>query len=288
MTEKPMFDSLFLGVGAMKAGTTWLYALLDRHPDLFFSFEKEIHYFHHAHMRSDVLSEARRMENARDKYLSVNVNVARASGFRNRARWTANYLDDPVDDLWYRNLFLFRNRQEYCCDFSNLYALLDEAAWGRVRAITDRLRVLYILRDPVKRLWSHVKFHLQITGQTANLDRWGPDEFRRFGSRSFIWENAEYGRAVRAMRAALEPEMLKIAFFEHIHADPRKFLQSIEDFLAVRRFDFPQALIDRRVNESVSHPMPSYFPELFAPEFRRIVDELRAEGLTLPETWSIG
>ncbi|MEM1269518.1 MAG: sulfotransferase [Bacteroidota bacterium] len=35
----------FLGIGAQKAGTTWLHANLSRHPDLFLPEEKEIHYF---------------------------------------------------------------------------------------------------------------------------------------------------------------------------------------------------------------------------------------------------
>ena len=172
MSDRPLFDGLFLGVGAMKAGTTWLYAVLDRHPELFFTFEKEIHYFHHAYLGSDVLREQRRLENARNRYTVFNPSVARAAAARNRLRWTANYLDGPVDDIWYRNLFVYRNAEQYCCDFSNLYALLDETAWRRVVGIADRLRVLYTLRDPVKRLWSHIKFHLQITGELARLDDW--------------------------------------------------------------------------------------------------------------------
>lgn len=287
MNDKVVFDGLFLGVGAMKAGTTWLYALLERHPDLFFTFEKEIHYFYHCNMDFSILSEKRRLENARDKYAIINPDANRAIGVRNRLRWVANYLDSPIDDLWYRNLFLFRQEQPYCCDFSNLYALLDERAWQHVLSTSARLRVLYTLRDPLKRLWSHVKFHLQVTGQIHLLDEWGPDEFKRFARRPFIWDNAEYGQAIRRMRAVLPAEVLKVAFFEDIHADPRAFLRSIEGFLGIRQFDYPQAVIDRRVNESVTRPMPDYFGDLFAIDTRRIVDEVRAEGLNPPATWSV-
>jgi len=287
MHEKPIFDGLFLGVGAMKAGSTWLYALLERHPELFFTFEKEIHYFYHCSMDASVLSEKKRLENARDKYTGINPETSRAAGVRNRLRWTANYLDSPVDDLWYRNLFLFRQDQAYCCDFSNLYALLNERGWQHAAATAGRLRVLYTLRDPVGRLWSHVKFHLQITNQAGRLDDWGPDEFRRFVRRPFIWANAEYGHALRRMRAVLAPDVIKIAFFEEIHADPRAFLRSVESFLGIRHFDFPQALVDRRVNESLVRPMPDYFPDLFDADIRRIVGELHAEGLVLPAAWSV-
>jgi hypothetical protein len=35
----------FLGIGAQKAGTTWLYENLRQHPELFLSEEKELHFF---------------------------------------------------------------------------------------------------------------------------------------------------------------------------------------------------------------------------------------------------
>ena len=35
----------FLGIGAQKAGTTWLHENLRRHPELFLPEEKELHYF---------------------------------------------------------------------------------------------------------------------------------------------------------------------------------------------------------------------------------------------------
>lgn len=38
-----MFD--FLGIGAQKAGTTWLYAQLKQHPDVWMPMVKELHFF---------------------------------------------------------------------------------------------------------------------------------------------------------------------------------------------------------------------------------------------------
>ena len=37
----------FLGIGAQRAGTTWLYNCLNEHPDVFVSSAKEIHFFSH-------------------------------------------------------------------------------------------------------------------------------------------------------------------------------------------------------------------------------------------------
>lgn len=282
----PLIDRLFIGAGAMKAGTTWAYQVLDRHPDIFFSFEKEIHYFYAAHVDRGVLSDRARMANVRDKYLRIDPDRNHASGVRAKLRWAANYVDGPVDDLWYLNLFAFRRTERYAADFSNLYALLPAEAWARVAARVGELRVLYTMRHPVRRLWSHVKFHLAVTGQADALDHWGPGEVEAFARRPFIWDNAEYGRALRRMREGLPAGAVMAVFYEDIHADRTAFLARVEGFLGLAPHDYPEGLVDRRVNSGADRPMPGWFPALFADDFARIAREVEAEGLALPESWS--
>ena len=285
MDKDPVFGHMFLSAGAMKAGTTWLYAVLERHPALCFSYEKEIHYFHYKYVDRGILSEQRRLDNAKNRYLNITPERNFIGRVRNNLHWVANYLDSPVDDFWYRNLFILRRNELYDCDFSNLYAMLPEQAWRDIERDCEQLRVLYTLRDPIKRLWSHVKFHLQVTGEAHKLSEWGPKEFNNFARRPFIWKNAEYGACLRNMKTALSDEAFKVIFFEDMHADKRGTLAEIEDFLGIPHHDYPQNLLDSRVNESISHPMPDFFPGLFAADVERIVGELEAEGLTVPEKW---
>ena len=141
------------------------------------------------------------------------------------------------------------------------------------------------MRDPLKRLWSHTKFHLQVTGQLEALEAWGPTEFEDFVRSPFIWDNAEYGRVLRNLRAGLSREAWRAVFYEEMHADQRGTLAGIEDFLGVSRFDYPQDLLDRRVTQSVHRPMPGFFPDLFAQDMARIKAEVRNEGYALPKTW---
>lgn len=280
-----LFDHLFLGAGAMKAGTTWLYSLLDRHPDIFFCFEKEVHYFYARHVRPEVLSDAARLGNAHRKYLGFDPDRANAQAIRARLRWVAQYLDGPVDDDWYRNLFCLRRGQKWVADFSNLYALLPEAAWRRIAGQTGELRLLYTLRDPIDRLWSHTKFHLQITGRGDEIATMSPAEIERFARQPFIWENAEYGAAIRRMQAGLPQGALRLAFHETIHEDPRAALRGIEDFLGVTAFGYPADLLSRRVNATAPRPIPGHFRDAFARDAERIAEELRDIGVTPPESW---
>ncbi len=281
-----VFGHLFLSVGAMKAGTTWLFTVLERHPELNFTPEKEIHYFYHRYVQEHHLSDVRRLTLARDRYLTkFDPQRANPDRVRVNLHWVANYLSRPVDDLWYRNLFTRPRGELYGCDFSNLHALLPAEAWTHIHNSCTQLKVLYTMRDPVKRLWSHVKFHLQVTNQLGRLDTWSPGQFHDFMKQRFIWENAEYGETLRRIGRTLPQECFMPFFYEDMRSDPRGSLARIEDFLGVRRFDYPEALVSRSVNESASIPMPDFFPELIAGDVARIKTEIRDYGLEPPQSW---
>lgn len=285
--DHKIFGKLFLSIGAMKAGTTWLYAVMSRNPALHFTLEKEIHYFYHKYVNDRHLSEPRRLQSARDRYLfrfdPAKSNIDRIRG---NLHWVANYLNRPVDDFWYRNLFDLRGPQEWACDFSNLHAFVPGPAWQQIAASSNELRVLYTMRHPIKRLWSHTKFHLQMTNGLHHLDEWGPKDFERFVRQPHIWDNAEYGAVLRRMREGLTSEQRKVIFFEDLHADQRGTLAEIETFLGVTPFNYPQAVLDHTSNESVRKPMPDFFPGLFSADMDRICGEIEAEGYTLPDAWA--
>ncbi|MBR9763633.1 MAG: sulfotransferase [Rhodobacteraceae bacterium] len=281
-----LFGHLFLSAGAMKAGTTWLYSVLERHPQLHFTPEKELHYFYHRYVDDRQLADPVRLRLAKDRYLEgFDPERANPERVRHNLHWVAAYLSRPVDDLWYRGLFTRPRGELYACDFSNLYAHLPQHAWPRIRASCSRLRVLYTMRHPVRRLWSHVKFHLQVTGQIERLQDWSPPQLEAFMRRDFIWSNAEYGAALRRMRAGLPQGDLLPLFYEEMRAEPRAMLHRIEDFLGLDHVDYPDALVNRQVNASASIPMPGFFPELVASDVARIISEVEACGLTVPESW---
>lgn len=289
MADQPLFSNLFLSVGAMKAGTTWLYAVLARHPALHFAMEKEIHYFYHRFVNPNQLTETYRLREARNRYLfRFDPEKANMDAVRANLHWVSAYLDRPVDDYWYRHLFQLRDHEVYACDFSNLNAQLTKEAWPQVAMKCQRLRVLFTMRDPVKRLWSHTKFHLQLSGHLNRLETWSPDQYLAFIRQPHVWVNAEYGKILRNLRGGLPPETLKVLFYEELHANQRATLREIETFLEIPSFDYPQDLLDRRVTESVRHPMPDFFPELVEKDVRRIAEEVAAEGYNIPATWGLG
>ena len=51
----------------MKAGTTWLYSLLERHPQIHFTPEKEIHFLAHHYLDKKHLLEEHRQHRAKKR-----------------------------------------------------------------------------------------------------------------------------------------------------------------------------------------------------------------------------
>ena len=99
-----MIENLFLSVGAMKAGTTWLYDQLKEHPQVYFTPEKEIHYFEQVTGNSNPLSHQKR----REKMIQViaQKNPAYVSEHLDRIQWYLNYGSDKnINDSWYERLF---------------------------------------------------------------------------------------------------------------------------------------------------------------------------------------
>lgn len=280
------FGNLFLNVGAMKAGTTWLYSVLVHHPELHFSHEKEIHYFYHRYVDAKTLSDERRLANAQNKYLAhIDPATSNVNAVQQRLRWTSSYLQGPIDNLWYRNIFSLRRSEKYNCDFSNLSAHIPAEAWPLIRESCDNLRVVFVMRDPIKRLWSHMRFALQQGQQLGDLKDWSPKDYDLFARQSFIWMNGEYGQVVRRLCDGLPDSNRLILFYEDLHADQRGALRKIETFLGIPHFNYPEAALQAQPTKSEPIPMPDFFARLFSKDVARIKKDLTDLGFAPPESW---
>jgi hypothetical protein len=284
MSTEPVFDHLLLSVGAMKAGTTWLYDVFRQHPEIQFSNEKEIHYFYAVTLRPGILSDLARMRRAKD-YLAFDPERSARQVLQRRVAWTANWLAGPVDDAWFNGLFPDQTSGRWIADFSNLNALLPADTWRDIHARARRLRVIYTLREPLDRLWSHVRFHLKLQGKSHLLAEWSADQLFEHVHEGDYLDHTDYVAAIERMRSGLPEDCVHIDFFDRIGSDPRGFVADIERFLDITPQPVPDEIISRVVNASPPLALPEGFAERLEPYMARQRDGLRALGLTLPASW---
>jgi len=282
--EKNVLDALFLSVGAMKAGTTWLCERLKDHPEISFTPEKEIHYFAHQNGIFDLLSQENRVKKFFNFFEAQN-------GFdlqfflkqTTEIEWYARYASaTDLEDSWYQWLFSFKAPQaKYCADFCNLNSQLDASGWRHVRRNCRTLRVVYTLRDPFERAWSHFKFHME----TINREEEIKDNFAYFKElceQPWFWQFALYDEAIERLKQSLAPEELMIVYFEDFRSHETKTLNELCQFLDISPKGLAPSPTDKKVNPSLDIPIPSEFAEYLHERVSPIYHSLRRMGYGHP------
>lgn len=163
-------------IGATKAGTSWLHEHLAQHPECYFRSVKELHYF-------DAL-ESGKLERERadveDKIKVLLKRMLSEDGPRRAAM--AQRLEDRTD--WEKVLGLGREDigayLDYLCsgrqgrrlvgDVTPAYGLLPEDRLAQMAQLLPDVRFVYLMRDPVDRLWSHVRMNTARRSKEREVD----------------------------------------------------------------------------------------------------------------------
>lgn len=232
---------VFLCVGAAKAGTSWLHRQLSAHPECHFRTIKELHYFN-ALENGKLDHELAKHQKHQKALLDKIVASGRGAGQKqqvqlvDRAAWmnTLENGDNPVAYLDY----LKDGAGDACVvgDMTPAYALLPETRLKAMAKAAPDVRVLYLMRDPVERLWSHVRMI------AARRDKDGQVTEKRCahllnrtlsGEEAQIVKRSDYAGALTRLGAAIAPSRLLIEVFEEMVQG--EGLGRICDFLGIAR-----------------------------------------------------
>ena len=227
-------------VGATKAGTSWLFRFLQSHPECHVRSIKELHYFdaldladrdwHTAFFQDQRRRAAERMTDAK------------FSKRGNLARQLADYDDlialhrsEPEDiSAYLRYLKKGRTSERVVADVTPAYSLLSVDRLRKMAAIARNVRFIYIMRDPVARLWSHIRMN------AARRAKY-PDEVQGRANRIFwrygrgkhpgIRARGDYRAALERLTSALKPSQLLVLFYEELFS--HAVVNLICDFLGI-------------------------------------------------------
>ena len=213
-----------LGVGATKAGTTWLYNHLRAHPECHLRAIKELHYF-------DTIEDGsyQRQLKVQRRYLAK-VRDNRARGVSNNTvstrregdvREWISVLKDRAENVpgYLAYLSGGRGARRLVADITPSYAMLPEARLRAMASMAADVRFLYLMRDPVARLWSNLRMAAARAGASEdnvqNLARQLLDQALD-GQASGTVDRGDYIGAITRLRAAVPPGRLMITFQERL------------------------------------------------------------------------
>jgi hypothetical protein len=224
----------FMLIGPNRTGSTWLHSQLARHPELHFATPKEIHYFDPLNLPSHPLHKS----------------------------------DDLV---WYLDHFrrtpqIVEERSRQCRqDFGLEFAprLQGEAsasyAAGIGERITDlvklnpRLKAIVLLRHPVDRVWSHLRFDARMLHGRDPLTL-TEDELRMIlRGDAYLLDCGRYSRILALWERHLVQGHVLPVVFDRLASDFVPLLREIARFLGVS--DAPE-LFDEPNNYGIEKPDP--------------------------------
>lgn len=119
---------------------------------------------------------------------------------RNLEWYTLFTQDMEVSNDWYEQLFSLKGEEKFCADFSNLHCLMSQQGWSNVRKVSKNIKVIYTVRDPFKRLWSHYKFHQKFSGKESQTLEVTTKQFEKLLDKEFFWRNAQYAENYQKLK----------------------------------------------------------------------------------------
>lgn len=214
--EQNMNKTFLLGVGAQKAGTTWLHRTLSSIDRVNFGVKKEYHVW-------DAISS--------DMFKKVLVTDAMVNdGIQNAA---IRYKMQNVPG-YYSSYFNNLLTEDYVLsgDITPEYAALSVKDWYRVREelrlIDARLRIVFLMRDPFERCWSSVRMEKKDYRKHAISDELLL--LKMYSSPQSI-AITRYDYTVNNLRTVFPENELYFGIYETMHKKTE--LQRLSDFIGV-------------------------------------------------------
>ena len=274
----------FLGIGAPRAGTTWLHTRCAQHPELWVPPVKELHYFdrspaYQSPVRLAEPSPLRRMLGRAAPAQQYRRGARRLvwQAFRRDVpgawRWRARFLLGYYDDRWYASLFreaagLVKG------EITPGYSLLTDADVARVRTLMPDLKIIFLMRDPVDRAWSAVRRRDRSSGELLDL-LYTPG----------ILERGNYLHTLRTWEHHFPKEQIFIDFYDRLCEAPGALFQDVCRFLEVDPGALAAEAGGRAVNAAPAAEMPRDVHVTLANHYRDTLRGLSERFGGYPTRW---
>lgn len=229
----------FICIGAERAGSTWLYKNLKKHPEIWLPPVKEIHYFDEQEKLGSVniwnrlfdnnSSLNRRwrriLKNQLAKQLATN-----SLNYQN-LKWYSNYFFQPRNDRWYASLFTTDKKQK-TGDITPAYSTLNRESVAHIYELMPNAKIIFILRNPIQRAWSHAL--KRIRDRNISIASVSEAEFIQNFNSNTSRSRSSYLQILEVWQSYYSQENFFIGFFEDMVQQPEDFLLKLFDFLEIK------------------------------------------------------
>jgi Sulfotransferase family len=251
----------FLGIGAQKAGTTWLAANLSHHPDIWMPPLKELHYFDqrikepsHGALLARLLGK-RYTDDWYHRFwlgqLKYRIEGQREKFDLGQAMWDIRFFTRSPSDRWYASLFR-EARGRVAGEVTPAYSVLDEESIAYVHSLMPDAKLIFLMRNPIERAYSGAVMHLDLEGQKSQTA--SDEELSKLAGRIGV-ERTRYLRILERWRQYYPDEQIFVGFLEDIHFYPIPLMRRLCRFLGVDT-SYAEMAIKRKIHTRSREKIP--------------------------------
>jgi hypothetical protein len=243
----------FLCIGAQKAATSWLWTMLRQHPEIWMPPIKELHFFDHLYV-----PENRAWTHF---HIKKGVNDALKWHFNNN---TSNLeqikylvdtaMVDPFTEDWYKFCFNRPGAQgKILGDITPEYSTLpDEGIEYVKRLLGPKLRIIYIIRNPVERALSQLRMNQSRRGKDSD----GEEVWMNAAKEPVIAQRGDYATYVGRWEKHFPETNILYLPYKMVKNSPEKLLQNVESFIGASQ-SHPFNNINNVVHKTKQIEVPS-------------------------------
>ena len=258
----------FLGIGAQKAGTSWLHKNLQQHPEIWMPPRKELHYFDRSlnypspsFLASDEFTtriNSLEPHNVDFKNkLEKELKIAIKSKNDAQIQWYLKYFLGTYSDEWYHSLFE-EGKDKVSGEITPSYSFLSREEIGHIYSLYPKLKIILILRNPIDRAWSHLRFHIRLNKFSTDSSL---EPIKEFIDSEKQVLRGDYLSILSNWSSIFPKEQIHVCFYDDIEENPQSFLDNIFNFLEVSSLEIEKTILNTKVNVSASKKIP---PEIEA------------------------
>ena len=272
--------TFLLGVGCQKGGTAWMPRYLEASPQCDPGFRKEYHVWDGLDLPSGRLARERVMQQARRAATALEAGEPAHA----EALLRASFYADADVYFDYFTALLRAPETRLTADITPGYAGLSVARLTAIRQGFERRGVrpvaVYLMRDPVERIWSAARMDLRRQGFPEPAE----DRVLRMHVREMYAARTRYDETMSRLEQAFPREAIFYGFYERLF--DRDTLRALCGFLGI---DFHEPDFERQVNVSPKdvEALPEATVQTVARHFREVYDAVAARfpDLDLAAMW---
>lgn len=267
----------FIGIGAQKAGTTWLFKQLKLLPDFSFPVLKELHYFSRSpdYASSSFLAEPRLVNRLMDEEWTKRAleKIRSKKDEPRKAEWYAKWFFSDYTDDWY--LSLFDASAPFKGEISPSYALLQPKDISGMYRLAPEARIIFLLRNPVDRAWSQYRFYKGWYKKDFDFNQAKTEDIIRFMDAEGQELRSDYLSTLRNYEQVYPKDQILVGFYDAIGEQPAELMEEVVRFIGGDAGDIAKyCQLEKKYTVSPAAPMPPEVRDYLKEKYRSQIEQL--------------